>query len=520
MLLAYRHVDYSHELWWQFELDGARAALAARARGRRSRARAPSRWRGCCAPRRRPRAPTAPADLERAATLVAASPRAGAPRAGRRQAAALPRVGRGLPDVRRPPPQLDRDGRSRRARPTCAASSPGSSASSPTGTAVSPPSTRSAPRTCRSTSISGSSCASSARRRACRSTASRSRAARARGCGSAQSRGRARGLPLRGARRATRSPRCSTALRAVSDAWLAQQEHAREALLARLLRPRLPAALPARAWCAAASGSSPSRTCGRASAREELSIDLMRYADDAPSGVMEYLFAELLLWGSSEGYRWFSLGMAPLSGFEQPPARAALEPARRAALPPRRALLQLPGPARVQGQVRSGLGAALPRRAGRARDPVRADRRRGADLGRRDRRGRALASLALTARRAAPRARARREDPLRERLVVAVEVMAARGADPLRARERAERAERVLLVLAVEALDQARGRCARSSGSTGERRRSARPEPAGDVELEGARSARARAARAARRARARAPGRRFTANGRTPAPNE
>jgi len=50
--------------------------------------------------------------------------------------------------------------------------------------------------------------------------------------------------------------------------------------------------------------------------REELSIDLMRYSDGAPPGVMEFLFAELLLWGSANGYRWFSLGMAPLSGFE------------------------------------------------------------------------------------------------------------------------------------------------------------------------------------------------------------
>ncbi len=51
-------------------------------------------------------------------------------------------------------------------------------------------------------------------------------------------------------------------------------------------------------------------------AREELSIDLMRQLDSAPSGVMEYLFTELMVWGSAQGYRWFSLGMAPLSGFE------------------------------------------------------------------------------------------------------------------------------------------------------------------------------------------------------------
>lgn len=47
---------------------------------------------------------------------------------------------------------------------------------------------------------------------------------------------------------------------------------------------------------------------------EELSIDLMRYPSDAPAGVMEYLFIELMLWGKGQGYTWFGLGMAPLSG--------------------------------------------------------------------------------------------------------------------------------------------------------------------------------------------------------------
>jgi phosphatidylglycerol lysyltransferase len=49
----------------------------------------------------------------------------------------------------------------------------------------------------------------------------------------------------------------------------------------------------------------------------ELSIDLMRYDEHAPPGVMEYLFTELMLWGRAAGYRYYSLGMAPLSGFEQ-----------------------------------------------------------------------------------------------------------------------------------------------------------------------------------------------------------
>ncbi|MCA9159243.1 MAG: bifunctional lysylphosphatidylglycerol flippase/synthetase MprF, partial [Planctomycetales bacterium] len=54
----------------------------------------------------------------------------------------------------------------------------------------------------------------------------------------------------------------------------------------------------------------------RGANKKELSIDLMRYVPDAPHGVMEYLFTELLLWGHEQGYAWFNLGMAPLSGVD------------------------------------------------------------------------------------------------------------------------------------------------------------------------------------------------------------
>jgi len=54
----------------------------------------------------------------------------------------------------------------------------------------------------------------------------------------------------------------------------------------------------------------------RGTGKEEVSIDLMRYLPEAPRGVMEYLFIHLMLWGKGEGYRWFNLGMAPLSGLE------------------------------------------------------------------------------------------------------------------------------------------------------------------------------------------------------------
>ena len=53
--------------------------------------------------------------------------------------------------------------------------------------------------------------------------------------------------------------------------------------------------------------------------REELSVDLMRFAADAPRGTMDLLFVELMQWGRAEGYRWFDLGMAPLAGLEPRP---------------------------------------------------------------------------------------------------------------------------------------------------------------------------------------------------------
>jgi phosphatidylglycerol lysyltransferase len=53
--------------------------------------------------------------------------------------------------------------------------------------------------------------------------------------------------------------------------------------------------------------------------QEELSLDLMRHLPEAPKGVMEYLFVSLMLWGKEQGYRWLSLGMAPLAGLENRP---------------------------------------------------------------------------------------------------------------------------------------------------------------------------------------------------------
>lgn len=48
----------------------------------------------------------------------------------------------------------------------------------------------------------------------------------------------------------------------------------------------------------------------------EAAVDLMRYDASAPAGIMDVLFVRLIEWARGEGYRAFSLGMAPLSGLQ------------------------------------------------------------------------------------------------------------------------------------------------------------------------------------------------------------
>lgn len=61
----------------------------------------------------------------------------------------------------------------------------------------------------------------------------------------------------------------------------------------------------------------------RSGGRQEYSIDLMRYRPDAPNGVMDFLFTNLILAAKAEGYGWFDLGMAPLTGLSDHPLAPA-----------------------------------------------------------------------------------------------------------------------------------------------------------------------------------------------------
>jgi len=104
-------------------------------------------------------------------------------------------------------------------------------------------------------------------------------------------------------------------LAAISDAWLAEKKTREKRFSLGRFEPRylqlLPIGVVRRGSEVVAFAN-----VWPGGAKQELSIDLMRHLPDAPAGSMEYLFTELMLWGHDHGYRWFSLGMAPLSGFE------------------------------------------------------------------------------------------------------------------------------------------------------------------------------------------------------------
>jgi phosphatidylglycerol lysyltransferase len=104
-------------------------------------------------------------------------------------------------------------------------------------------------------------------------------------------------------------------LRTVSDSWLGEKKTREKGFslgyFAEGYLCRFPIAVVRREGAIIAfSNMWPSGT------KEELSVDLMRHAPDPPNGVMDYMFIQLIVWGKEHGYRWFNLGMAPLSGLE------------------------------------------------------------------------------------------------------------------------------------------------------------------------------------------------------------
>src|SRR5688572_17703869 len=149
-------------------------------------------------------------------------------------------------------------------------------------------------------------------------------------------------------------------LREVSDDWLAQKTGAEKGFSVGFFEPayleRFPVAVVERDHRIVAFAN-----IWPGPGEYELSIDLMRYDDDAPTSVMESLIVHLLVWGQEQGYHWFALGMAPMSGAERLAGGAAPCTRRELPLRARRIPLQFPRVARLQREVQPDLGAALSR---------------------------------------------------------------------------------------------------------------------------------------------------------------
>ncbi len=114
---------------------------------------------------------------------------------------------------------------------------------------------------------------------------------------------------------AERVPLILSELKSISDAWLKEKNTREKGFSLGFFDPdylkRLPSSVIRKNGNIVAFAN-----IWLGGSHEEFSIDLMRYLPGAPHGVIEYLFICLMLWGGQEGYHWFNLGMAPLSGLE------------------------------------------------------------------------------------------------------------------------------------------------------------------------------------------------------------
>jgi phosphatidylglycerol lysyltransferase len=105
--------------------------------------------------------------------------------------------------------------------------------------------------------------------------------------------------------------------RAVSDSWLGIPGRRERTFTLGLFEERyvqrtpLYAAVDAAGRMLAFVNEIPSPKAG------EATLDLMRHRQDAPPGVMDYVFTKVLLDRKERGFRQFNFGMAPMSGFQE-----------------------------------------------------------------------------------------------------------------------------------------------------------------------------------------------------------
>jgi phosphatidylglycerol lysyltransferase len=115
-----------------------------------------------------------------------------------------------------------------------------------------------------------------------------------------------------------RVPALMDELQCVSDVWLSHHAGGDKAFSMGGFEPRYVGEFP----CAVVRTEGvivAFATIWTTADRSAFSMDLMRYSDEAPKNVMDYLFVELMQWGREAGYTAFEFGMAPLAGLEDRP---------------------------------------------------------------------------------------------------------------------------------------------------------------------------------------------------------
>ena len=108
-------------------------------------------------------------------------------------------------------------------------------------------------------------------------------------------------------------------LKAISDSWLGHHAGGEKSFSMGGFDPRYVAEFPVAVVRGEEGKIVAFATLWLTASKTAFSMDLMRYSDEAPKNVMDYLFVELLQWGKDEGYQAFEFGVAPLAGLEDRP---------------------------------------------------------------------------------------------------------------------------------------------------------------------------------------------------------
>ena len=114
------------------------------------------------------------------------------------------------------------------------------------------------------------------------------------------------------------APAIMDELKAISDSWLSHHAGGEKRFSMGGFDPRYVAEFPV-AIVRSEDKIVAFATLWTTASKTAFSMDLMRYSDEAPKNVMDYLFVELLQWGKEQGFTAFEFGVAPLAGLQDRP---------------------------------------------------------------------------------------------------------------------------------------------------------------------------------------------------------